>query len=160
MDLAKQILLAIIFIFVSPHKSIASKLELRGEALIEVTIFKIDVYTAKYYTSVDKEHLAVLDLHYLMDVKKSLSIKGWKEGFKKLDKKKYGQAMNWIFENTISVKEGDIFSIKVEKDKVSLILNKNIVATSTDPNVRFLAHYPWVGERPIDKKVKNKLLGK
>ena len=50
-------------------------LTFRGKALIEVTIFKIDVYEASYRTS-NKSDTKLLELTYLMDVERKLSLRG------------------------------------------------------------------------------------
>ena len=60
-----------------------SDLILVGEFLLEFSIFKIDVYKISYFRSEDVE---ALSLKYFMDVSRDLSIKGWTEGFKWMDK--------------------------------------------------------------------------
>ena len=51
-----------------------------------------------------------------MNVSKSLSIKGWDEGFKwmnKDDKNKYKEAVNWIHESTVDLLKRDNLTIFV-----------------------------------------------
>ena len=134
-------------------------LTFRGKALIEVTIFKIDVYEASYRTS-KRLDTKLLELTYLMDVERKLSLKGWKEGFKPLDKKVYKEAISWVEENTNDMKKGDVFSMLIDNKKVSLFHNGRFLASSTDPNVVKIIHFPWLGEKPLDEDIKNKLLGK
>tara|TARA_B100000886_G_C20334054_1_gene453684 strand:- start:230 stop:691 length:462 start_codon:yes stop_codon:yes gene_type:complete len=141
-----------------------SKLGLRqlGEALIEVTIFKIDVYRASYFVGKDKfkKPVELLELIYLRDVKREHSISGWKEGFKNIDKKRYAEAIRWIFENTVSVKEKDCFSILKKSNEVSFYLNNKLIATTKNKRVLEIVHSPWIGKKPLDDEVKLKLLGK
>ena len=133
-------------------------LKFRGKALIEVTIFKIDVYEASYRSNI-KLNKTLLELKYLMNVEKKLSIKGWTEGFKPLDKKIFKEAISWVEKNTNDMKKGDVFSMLIENKKVSLFHNGKFLASSTDPNVANIIHYPWIGDKPLDKEIKNKLLG-
>ena len=132
--------------------------EKKGEALIEVTIFKIDVYLATYYENMSsKERL--LELKYLMDVERKLSLKGWSEGFLPLDKKKYSSAINWIEKNTFDLKKGQIFSIVITDAITKFYKNGKLQSETKDPLVAEIAHFPWIGDKPLDKDIKRKLLG-
>lgn len=130
-----------------------------GEALIEVTLFKIDVYTAKLYQSNSLKNVTVLELDYMIDVDKKYSLQGWKEGFKPINQAKYKAAIDWIFENTIDLNKGDKFSIWKSKNEVRFYHNLKLVAQIKDPFVNQIALYPWIGENPLDQEMKNKLLG-
>ena len=76
------------------------------------------------------------------------------------DKKVYKEAISWVEENTNDMKKGDVFSMFIENEKVSLFHNGKFLASSTDPNVAKIIHFPWIGEKPLDEDIKNKLLGK
>jgi len=132
---------------------------LRGEALLEVTLLKIDVYRAKLYHSNNDKKVLVLELNYLIDVEKKHSLMGWQEGFKPLDTDLYKNAMNWIYKNTIDLKKGDKFSIWKKENKVRFYHNQKLTAELEDPKVSFLVTYPWIGDKPIDEKIKKNLLG-
>ena len=131
----------------------------QGEALIEVTIFKIDVYVAKYYVKKGSPE-SVLELQYKIDVEKKHSLKGWKEGFKPLDKNLYKKAIKWVYDNTHEMKSGDSFAIWKNKDSVRFYHNKNLIAEVKDKQISYIVTYPWLGEKPLDNDIKNKLLGK
>ena len=72
-----------------------------GEKLIEFSIFSIDVYVVSYYEKLTKSEreARAINLNYKMNVSRSLSIKGWDEGFNwmnKTEKNKYEDAVKWI----------------------------------------------------------------
>ena len=136
------------------------KFKLIGSSLIEVTIFKIDVYQANYFTGISAaNNSSLLELDYKIDVEKKHSLEGWKEGFKNLDKAKYKDAIDWIYRNTPDVKKGDKFSIKKKADEVIFYHNGVLISKIKNKKVSFLSMYPWIGDKPLDDKIKRDLLG-
>ena len=88
------------------------KWKLIGKALLEVTVFKVDVYNAQYFKHENGGEL--LTLNYLRDVEKKYSLQGWDAGFKNLKEskdEKIKEAIKWIRENTKDLKEKETFSI-------------------------------------------------
>ena len=135
-------------------------LVLKGSSLIEVTIFKIDVYVASFYvSSINGDNTELLELDYKTDVKKKYSIEGWEEGFKNVDRSRYREAINWIYRNTPNVIKGDKFSIERKGNLVWFFHNGILLSEIKDELVSYLALLPWVGDKPIDQKIKNELLG-
>ena len=131
----------------------------KGEALIEVTIFKIDVYIASYFENAAGNEQA-LELSYQIDVEKKHSVEGWTEGFKPLDKEKYKGAIQWVNDQTADMKKGDRFIIWKNGDLVRFYHNDKLSSEIRDKLVSEIVMFPWIGNEPLDKKVKKKLLGK
>jgi hypothetical protein len=136
-----------------------TEFSLRGEALVEVTIFKIDVYIAKYYDSKKLDGLHLLELNYQIDVERKHSLEGWSAGFKPLDIKKYEKSIEWIYDKTQDMKKGDSFSIWVKGSEVRFYLNNKLLAQVVDKDISDIAFFPWIGKEPLDEDIKKRLLG-
>lgn len=137
-----------------------------GEKLIEFSIFSIDVYVVSYFERKHKSSAnkaRAINLNYKMNVSKSLSIKGWDEGFKwmnKDEKNKYKEAVNWIHKSTVDLLKRDNLTIFVVEGITTLKRNNKTIAVSQDPLVGEIILGPWIGDKPIRTDVKKALLGK
>ena len=136
-----------------------------GEKLIEFSIFSIDVYVVSYYEKVSKDvsKARAINLNYKMNVSRSLSIKGWDEGFKwmnKAEKNKYEKAVKWIHDSTGDLLKRDNLTIFVVEGITTLKRNNKTIAVTADPLVGEIILGPWVGEKPIREDVRKALLGK
>ena len=129
-----------------------------GEALVEVGPFDLDVYQVRHFTRNANETL--VELTYLRDVPRYLSLKGWDKGFEHIasvpDLK---VAMEWVRFKTPDLKEGDRFAMLVAGSVTSLYLNNLLVGKSDSPNVARIIHSPWIGEEALDLKIRAQLLG-
>ena len=129
-----------------------------GEALVEVGPFDLDVYQVRHFTRNANETL--VELTYLRDVPRYLSLKGWDKGFEHIasvpDLK---VAMEWVRSKTPDLKEGDRFAMLVAGPVTSLYLNNLLVGKSDSPNVARIIHSPWIGEEALDLKIRAQLLG-
>ena len=132
------------------------KLSLVGEK--KVTIFFFDIYHAAFYTNSSKKK-ELLTLHYLRDISRSASIKGWKKSFDTISGRT--TAKEWIYKYTGDMKKGDVFKMWKLHDSKKTILYKNdqLIATTENLDVFFLIHHPWIGPEPLDKNIKSQLLG-
>ena len=148
--------MAVLFLITSTQ---AGELKLVGSAMAEFSIFKIDVYQISYYKGKDKERM-ILD--YKRDVKKKYSIMGWEEGLEPILKANpdYKDKYNWIIKQVRDLKEGDIYIIDRNGEEVTMKKNNIVIGTIKDKIIASLVFKPWIGEKPVDKKLKKKLLGK
>ena len=129
-----------------------------GEALVEVGPFDLDVYNARYFIRGANETL--VELTYLRDVPRYLSLKGWDKGFEHIEPDKdFSIAMDWVRSKTPDFKEGDRFAMLVVDATTSLFLNDQLIAKSDYPNVAKIIHSPWIGDEALDLKIKAQLLG-
>jgi hypothetical protein len=134
-----------------------------GKAMLEYSIFKIDVYELTYYQSDDGAQM--LSLVYQRDVKREHSLKGWDVGFaQNLSKELLNtldQDIQWLKGITQDMSKGDEFLIAVNKDKDAIKLFKNQAVLGEKNKSALAGHVlsPWLGSNPVDSKVKNKLLG-
>ena len=130
-----------------------------GEALVEVGPFDLDVYQVRHFTRNTNETL--VELTYLRDVPRYLSLKGWDKGFEHIasvpDLK---VAMEWVRSKTPDLKEGDRFAMLVAGSVTSLYLNNLLLGKSDSPNVARIIHSPWIGEEALDLQIRAQLLGK
>lgn len=153
-------LLFLISLYALPQAGIAARstdLKLVGKALLEFSIFKIDIYEIAYYKTKGAEELR---MEYKRDVKKKHSILGWEEGLKRLLKeKKYRSKAEWIYSNTPAMKKGDVFAIRKQGDTVQFLKNEQELASVEDEALAEMVFEPWLGTPPVDQKIKNKLLG-
>lgn len=131
--------------------------QLIGESLLEVTIFKLDVYKISFYKA---ELAEKIKLKYLRDVEKKYSIMGWEQGLEKYDSDKDKKAKSWLISTTADIKENDVIEIEKYKDKVIIKKNGDKTHESSDKNVRRLVFEPWIGKYPVSKEMKKDLLGK
>lgn len=153
-----KIILLSFFLCVISLTAIASEYKQIGTYLLEYSIFKIDVYQITYFKAEDSEKL-VLD--YKVDVKREHSLEGWKVGLKhKLKDKAYEPKVQWLYDHTVDMKKGDKFSLVKSKGTLELFKNSELMAKTTDPMILELAFEPWLGEKPVDDKLKKALLGK
>lgn len=131
-----------------------------GKALLEYSIFKIDIYEVSYYRGPDDQEKLVLD--YKHNVKSRYSKQAWEIGLapiieqRKLKKDEY----QWILDNTFNMKKGDKLVIQKNNETVSIYKNNILKATTKNKLISDLIHYPWLGDRPINNELKSKLLGK
>ncbi len=157
----KTILLVLILI--NPKLSMASpqgSMKLIGKAMLEFSIFKIDVYEISYYKNLKGQEK--LELVYQRDIKKEHSILGWKKGMEPLLKKKVElkKKFQWLLDHTIELKEKDKFTILRDKNfEVILLKNEKVIAKIIDKDIYKMSFYPWLGEIPVDEDLKKKLLG-
>lgn len=149
----------LLFILLTITTVHASELKLKGTALLEYSIFGIDIYQISYYSD-ENDHQEML-LEYKRDVAKKYSIEGWNVGLKsELDRSPTSEKkIQWILDHTKNVKEGDKFLIKKVKDQVSFWLNGKKIAQTRDSYLSNIIFSPWIGPNPIDQDLKQKLLG-
>lgn len=135
-------------------------LELKGKALLEYSIFAIDIYEISYYANNDNSQLK-LELLYKRDIDKDISRKGWQVGLEKnnIDLSKKEKEFNWIINHTPDLKEGDKFVISVKKNTVEFICNERTLGEIEDESLAKLVLLPWLGPEPISEKIKSSLLG-
>jgi len=142
----------------------------RGEGLLEYGIFKIDLYRLSLYSEKESSEVDIyqgkksskLELKYERDIEKAYSNLGWVKGLEKNLGDKMGQyedQLNWLKTNTPSVRKGDLLEISVETSGVSLKLNGTLLAQSNDIKLREIILLPWLGQNPVDDKLKRDLLG-
>lgn len=152
-----KILLLMILSFFQFH-ALGSEYKQVGTYLLEYSIFKIDVYQITYFKAADAEKL-VLD--YKVDVEKKHSLEGWKVGLKhKLDKPEYKEKAQWLFDHTVDMKKGDKFELVKSNGTLEFFRNSQSIGKTSDPVIVELAFEPWLGEKPVDDKLKASLLGK
>ena len=156
--------LAGLFVLMTSVEAISAELDresfsLVGEALVEVGPFDLDVYQVRHFTRNANETL--VELTYLRDVPRYLSLKGWDKGFEHFasvpDLK---VAMEWVRSKTPDLKEGDRFAMLVAGSVTSLYLNNLLLGKSDSPNVARIIHSPWIGEEALDLQIRAQLLGK
>ena len=156
--------LAIVFVLANSVDAVSAELDresfsLVGEALVEVGPFDLDVYQARHFTRNSNEIL--VELTYLRDVPRYLSLKGWDKGFEHIESDPdLKLAMEWVRSNTPDLKEGDRFAMLVKGSATSLYLNNLLVGDSNSPNVARIIHSPWIGDEALDLKIRALLLGK
>ena len=123
--------LVALFVLMTSVEAISAELDresfsLVGEALVEVGPFDLDVYQVRHFTRNANETL--VELTYLRDVPRYLSLKGWDKGFEHIasvpDLK---VAMEWVRSKTPDLKEGDRFAMLVAGSVTSLYLNNLLV---------------------------------
>ena len=155
--------LAALFVLMASVQAISAELDresfsLVGEALVEVGPFDLDVYQVRHFTRNANETL--VELTYLRDVPRYLSLKGWDKGFEHIasvpDLK---VAMEWVRSKTPDLKEGDRFAMLVAGSVTSLYLNNLLVGKSDSPNVATIIHSPWLGDKALDLTIRAQLLG-
>jgi hypothetical protein len=137
------------------HESYA----LVGQALVEIGPFGLDVYQARFFKGRPDEIL--IELTYLRDVPRYLSLKGWEKGFSHIEPGRDNQAaIDWIHSNTPNFEEGDRFAMLVTGSATRLFLNGRLLSESRSENVGKIIHVPWIGDRALDHDVRAKLLGR
>ena len=130
-----------------------------GQALVEIGPFGLDVYQARFFKGRPDETL--IELIYLRDVPRYLSLKGWEKGFSHIEPERENQeAIDWIRSNTPSFEEGDRFAMLVTGSATRLFLNGRLLSESRSENVGKIIHVPWIGDRALDHDVREKLLGR
>ena len=156
--------LAIVFVLANSVDAVSAELDresfsLVGEALVEVGPFDLDVYQARHFTRNANETL--VELTYLRDVPRYLSLKGWDKGFEHIESDPdLKLAMEWVRSNTPDLKEGDRFAMLVKGSVTRLYLNNLLVSDSNSPNVARIIHSPWIGDEALDLEIRAQLLGK
>jgi hypothetical protein len=132
-------------------------LELKGEALVEIGPFGLDVYIARFFEGADDERL--LELEYVRDVAQKYSHMGWEEGLRSFSDSRYQNAIQWILETTPDVKKGDRLTFETKGANTSVKLNGILLKQTDQAYAAMLILAPWVGTTPLDEDVKKKLLG-
>lgn len=137
----------------------ASELKLVGKSLLEYSIFKIDVYEIAYLKAEDGTEEIRLD--YKVDVAKKHSVEGWKISLSPIIEKNPSLAAkrDWIIQQTVDYSDGDRIVLRKRKDQVMIFKNNQLLAEVKDAQIADLIHAPWIGEFPIDKQIKQELLG-
>ena len=84
--------LASLFVLMTSVEVVSAELDresfsLVGEALVEVGPFDLDVYQVRHFTRNANETL--VELTYLRDVPRYLSLKGWDKGFEHIASDEY-----------------------------------------------------------------------
>ncbi len=130
-----------------------------GTALLEYSIFKIDIYQISYFKGTKGLEELVLD--YKTNVKREYSQEGWKVGLAPVIKEKSlkPKQIQWIYDNTVDLAKGDKLTIRKVDDEVTLLKNGKAIASIKDKLIASLIYYPWLGDQPIDQKIKKELLG-
>lgn len=148
-----------IFIFLSAAVYAQDK-KLIGRALLEYSIFKIDVYKLSYFKH--KSGAEELLFEYKMDVKREYSKEGWVKTLAPLVKNdsKLKEKVKWLYDTTVGVKEGDKLSLLRFNNEVKITKNSKLIAKIKDKDISKLVFYPWLGEKPMSEDMKEKLLGK
>lgn len=139
--------------------NLSAKEQKVGEGVLEYSIFKIDLYKVSYYRGPSKQERLVLT--YYRDIKREHSQKGWKVGLAPIVKKMglKESDYSWPLTNTVDAVKGDVLEIEKSGNKVTLSKNGQKYASIDDPLVAKLIFYPWLGDKPIDRSLKSKLLG-
>ena len=155
--------LVALFVLMTSVEAISAELDresfsLVGEALVEVGPFDLDVYQVRHFTRNANETL--VELTYLRDVPRYLSLKGWDKGFEHIASvPDFKVAMEWVRSKTPDLKEGDRFAMLVAGSVTSLYLNNLLVGKSDSPNVATIIHSPWLGDKALDLTIRAQLLG-
>jgi hypothetical protein len=136
----------------------AKELKLVGTALAEFSIFKIDIYQVSYFRG-PHDHEEI-QLKYKRDIDKKYSIMGWEKGLSHLFKKDpiYVNKFQWISDQVVDLKKGDLYTIKKVQNTVSMLKNTTLLASIDDPIIASMVFEPWIGSPPVDKKLKDELL--
>ena len=153
----KNLTVCLILVLIT-YSAKGAELKLVGTALAEFSIFKIDVYQISYYRGENGEEEIHLD--YKRDVKKKYSIMGWEEGLEPIlkDKPEFKAKYNWIINQVVDLKEGDLYVIRKNKDKVTMLKNNSLIGEVKDSVIASLVFEPWIGKTPVDTDIKAKLL--
>ncbi len=142
----------------------------KGEYLYEFGILKIDVYKISLYcdtascTQADilsNKGSYALQFIYQRDIKSKYSKKGWEKGLKKNLKKNYInyiREVNWLKEITTDYKKNDEVILHVNRGKLTFHKNNEILAETKNAKLTEIIFLPWLGNNPINKAVKKKLL--
>ena len=133
-----------------------------GEGVLEYSMFKIDVYRIGYFRGT-KSGKEMLLLTYLRPVSADLSNRGWEKGLKMNFGEVYGarqEQVKWLMGRSPDMVKGDRFAIVRDREEVVLYHNDREVARRKDPILAAMVFSPWIGEQPVDRKLKAALLGK
>ena len=155
---------AVLIVLLVVFRASASDLEREsfsfvGQALVEIGPFGLDVYQARFLKGRPDETL--IELIYLRDVPRYLSLKGWEKGFSHIEPGRDNEAaIDWIRSNTPNFEEGDRFAMLVTGSATRLFLNGRLLSESRSENVGKIIHVPWIGDRALDHDVRAKLLGR
>lgn len=134
-----------------------SGMQLRGESLVEVGPFGLDVYIARFFS--DTGGVRSMELEYLRDVAKEFSIMGWEKGLASFESSVYQGAIEWILAITPDLLKGDRLEMRVAGEATSVFVNGRLIGASDNPQVAELIHAPWIGDAALDSEVKKRLLG-
>ena len=116
-----------------------------------------DVYHVTYSKSEDKT-TEIIKLKYLRDIDKDLTQRGWDESLSHLEK--IDPQLNWLKSKAVDVVEGDEIEIfRVGKENIFITKNRKVIASKEkDQKLNSIIHYPWIGKKSINKKLKKQLL--
>ena len=133
-----------------------------GKLVYKLAFFGWDVYQASLYRlkgKKDDSQVQIMRFYFYRDVEKKYLKQGWDEGMKNERDELSKSDWEWLYSITPDAKEGKVLEIAVEGKKLtvsydgkvstreSFLLSKNIFNS-------------WIGPSPVDKELKNKLLGK
>lgn len=153
------ILTLLINISWAKDKCIVDSSNLQGKGLLTYSWFSVELYNIAYYKSKQRE---VLKLNFRRDIDSYYLNQGWDEGLKSFEKNKSNKlALDWLKENSPNAKEDDCLEYhKYKNGNVELIFNNKKVAKTNSKVLASMVFYPWIGDDPVDKKLKQQLLGK
>ena len=149
----------VVFLMLLPILAWSSDMKLVGSAMLQFSVFKIDVYEASYFQGDSGQEKIVLN--YKRDIRKRHSVLGWQKGLRPFldENPEFKPKIQWILNNTLDLNEGDVFTIKKDKNQVTLLKNGTITAQIEDAEISQMILTPWIGKQPIDDELKQKLLG-
>lgn len=99
-------------------------------------------------------------LDYKTKVKKKYSVEGWKVGLKhKLKDNTLEPKIQWLLDHTVDLDKGDQLTLIKAPSKLEIYKNEKLIGNTEDKSIIDLAYEPWLGEQPVDEKLKSALLG-
>ncbi|MFT6631279.1 MAG: hypothetical protein ACJAS4_001228 [Bacteriovoracaceae bacterium] len=148
----------LIFLLTTSLSIKANELKLIGTGLAEFSIFKIDIYQVSYFKG--SNGVEELHLDYKRDISKKYSILGWEKGLEPIKSRvpNFKEKYQWIIDQVVDLKKGDIYKIRKEYNQVSMYKNSKLIGKITDPIIASIVFEPWIGKVPVDKDLKKKLL--
>lgn len=131
---------------------LAEDFKLSGKAKLEYSIFYIDVYDLEL--RVNSQGHKKLKLTFLTDMKKEWLNEGWDKTLTMVS----DSDLKWIKHVTPKAKKGESLEITSIADQVTLFFNTKELAKRQSPELAKFILSPWIGDKPIKKSIKEKLL--
>lgn len=146
-----------LFIFCFNAHAYLTELKKLGKSKLELPFLGLDLCQIEYYQAQSSHAVRLI---YLRDIKKSHSLLGWDKGLNQNLKspQEYQEQINWIKDNTVDMQINDELIIKISTHQVELIKNGKLLASKKDEKLAQIILLPWIGENPVDSKVKSELL--